>query len=159
MVSFEQSTGQAEGAYWELAQVQLTVGAVALPWVPVDLAAELQRCQRFFEKSYDLAVAPGTSLTNGASGGIVETKLAAGTDSGMGLSPSVLFKTRKRVTPSIMAYAENGVAGQATVSRATNVPTGLGLNGETGFLLISTSSWGEAGTETTYHWTADAELY
>jgi hypothetical protein len=49
-----------------VSKVMLYLGAVAYPWQPRQYADELALCQRYYEKSYNDDVAPGTGTTVGA---------------------------------------------------------------------------------------------
>jgi len=60
------------------------------------IAAELQACQRYYEKSYDMADAPGAATTTG----VVRNRVPYANDS---MSP-VFFATNKRTTPTVTIY-------------------------------------------------------
>lgn len=49
-----------------LAKVKLEKGAFATAFEMAPVGDELRRCQRYYEKSYDYGVAPGTNTTTGA---------------------------------------------------------------------------------------------
>jgi hypothetical protein len=52
--------------YFSLAGVKLEVGDYATPWAHRSFADELALCQRYYEKSYEYSVAPGTVTATGA---------------------------------------------------------------------------------------------
>lgn len=87
-----------------LGSVQLELGTVAQPFEKYTLGAELALCQRYFQKTYNMAVAPGTA----ESGAIVQ------------LSPSgscnvfMAFPVRMRSAPTITTYDASGAAGKVS---------------------------------------------
>ncbi|MBA0225985.1 hypothetical protein D7U89_10880 [Stenotrophomonas maltophilia] len=131
-------------------QVQLEEGASASAFEYRLDALELMLCQRFYEKSYDLGVLPGSVSVNGRLNRFYDKQ-------GGGSTADVRFTVRKRATPAIAIYndqtgqinsisAANGASG--TVSSVINI-------GETGCQVnyAPASSWGAA-----FHYTADAEI-
>jgi hypothetical protein len=83
--------------------VQLEEGAVATPFEFGDFGTTLQKCQRYFEKSYNVDTAPGTAGTLGQSIGLgIHTNTPA-TYSRFG--SGISFKVPKRTTPTVVQYA------------------------------------------------------
>jgi len=56
----------ATNNYWQITGVQLEVGAVATPFEFKPFGEELRECQRYYQKSYNYSVVPGTA--DGANG-------------------------------------------------------------------------------------------
>lgn len=54
--------------YFEITQVQLCAGDVALPFMPKSFEEELRACQRYYEKSYEYGAAPGATSATGIMG-------------------------------------------------------------------------------------------
>lgn len=140
---------------FNVAQVQLEEGGVATPFELRPLAHELALCQRYFEKSYNLDVAPGTLTRNGAA--LYQSVVGGAINS----SFNIWFSGRKRIAPAITTYNPD-VANQNV--RNTAVPadcsgTALGNLGQACFSLNFTMpSGGSVNQNLQVHWTADAEL-
>lgn len=144
--------------------VNLYVGGVMLHeyvgvFVPFQRAGrnyqeELQLCQRYFEKSYDLDTPPG-SITS--AGGM---KLVSPV-SGNADHQHVQFQVRKRAFSTVTLYpTQSSVAGNIT-NRGTgntsnvNVSAFAGSIGTNAFRMVASLS---ANTYYDYHFIADAEL-
>lgn len=108
---------------------------------------ELQLCERYFEKTYDVDVNPSTSTPNG------QIYFRADRDSGNALGGSVNFRVIKRDLPIVTLYALNGAINQmsSTSSNVSANASGIGQKGyhAIGVITNSARSW---------HHTADAEL-
>ncbi|HEV7370625.1 hypothetical protein [Arenibaculum sp.] len=134
---------------------QLERGTIATPFERRPFGAELALCQRYYEKSYDLAVAPGTpNAYAGAS--------AAPTQNGAlgAVVIGVRFQTRKRVTPVVATYSpETGTV--AHMRDGTGTPSAISIGGsvgQTGFRAYNSGFALAANSEARMHWVADAEL-
>ena len=97
---------------WYITGVQLEAGTTAsdFEFLPIDV--NLQRCQRYYQKSYDLDTTPGTATDNGVywTGG--------SSDSGSNVSFLPSFKTTMRVAPTVTGYARDGTSGQGSYFRS-----------------------------------------
>lgn len=85
--------GFAANDTFSMTEAQLVDGAVPLPWLPADFGVEVARCQRFYEKSFELDTLPGTATATGA----FDIQMAAAT-TGRFTCP-VRFAVPKRVAP------------------------------------------------------------
>jgi len=86
-------------ATWYITGVQLEAGSVASPFERVDYGRQLIQCQRYFEKSFPVE----TAVANGVySMGYLGYVCFA--DQWVFAAPTILFKTTKRVTPTIAFY-------------------------------------------------------
>ena len=93
---------------WYVTGVQLEAGTTAsdFEFLPVDV--NLQRCQRYYEKSYNLSVAPGTITEIGQS-----RFFYANTTSGY-QGGNITFSVKKRTSATITSYAPStGASGNA----------------------------------------------
>ena len=144
--------GSANNDYYQITGVQLEVGSNATAFEHRILGDELIRCQRYYEKSYDIDVAPGTAnqdgtfhwQSNGASASIA--------------SFPARFTVRKRAEPTITVYnPTNGSSGGLRCNNGTNQAAQAYGVGQTGFNFRTT---GGATTNNRYvgHYTAEAEL-
>lgn len=128
--------------------VRLVEGSTLLEYIRRSFVQELEICQRYFEKSYDLATAPSTATLLGAV---------------MNRSPSsentvmVVYKVRKRTIPTVVLYSTQG-GGAGTfynVSTAGNLAHSVNRAGEVGFCAIGSLSDQHLVEG---HWTAAADL-
>lgn len=142
------SLGQQSGTF-EIAQVQIEEGSNATDFEMRTIGEELALCQRYYEKSYDIDIDPGTSTSTGQ---ISEYPTRNTADKTIGDS----FKVTKRSIPTITLYAEaTGNSGKIT-NNGDKTATAVSV-GENGISHLSITS-GDAANSATYHYTADAEL-
>ena len=148
------------GINFQLAQVQVEAGKVATPFQIRNIEDELTRCERYYEKSYDMNTVPGTSAYDGSihSNDWVVTNTA---------HINASFRTRKRVKPVVTIYnPQSGSSGQVYMlhresgtSAAWNV--GSVSRSETNIhrIVRNSGSW-QSGykNKLNFHYTADAEL-
>lgn len=136
----------------DIAQVQVNAGDTALPFQPRRFAEELALCQRYYEKSYDHAHAPGTVTTSGAEQFRVQ---ATGSYT---IAPTLRFKVRKRISlPTVVLYSTNGPSGKWRVNAATDVSAFIYDNCESGFGTFVSGSWVQ-NDAVAFHYIVDAEL-
>jgi hypothetical protein len=145
--------GQVAGAgkTFQLAQVQVEVGAVANPFIIANFRDELARCQAYFCKTFDYLVAPAQNT--GDRNGCI------GTDSaGAGSWCDWRYPVTMRGTPTITTYNPNAAdalwrdePNSASASVVTNPSTG-----DTAAVIGFTG--GADNTNYVIHDSADAEL-
>ena len=80
--------------------IQLEAGSTATSFDCREYQSELARCQRYYEKSYDTATAPGTSTFSG----IVQTGAWVNPSQSQYFTMTVPFKVQKRATPTILTW-------------------------------------------------------
>jgi len=137
----------------DIAQVQLCAGDVALPFQPKSYEEELRACQRYFEKSYNVDVNPGTNTTVGQTSFYVDGLNSAAYTQGI----IVHFATKKRTTPTVHAYATAGTIDKVTMPSGEKNQS-LSLIGATGFQAAGADGTATTARSIAFHWTADAEL-
>lgn len=151
-------TGVAGAAdFVEISEVMFHPGKPALPFAMPNYAAELARCQRYYEKSFNEAIDPAQNT--GSNGGqSVIPAYNAGASAQRGWIP---YKVPKRISPTITTYnpqAANAEVRDATVGADCSSTTAIN-NNEYGLEIACT---GNAGTSVanrlTIHWTASAEM-
>lgn len=149
------TTNLASGTI-DIAQVQLCAGDVALPFQPKSFEEELRACQRYYEKSYDIATNPGTNTSLGT-----EILVIGDNTTTANKQTTVTFRVTKRAAaPTIVLYDVAGNSAKVTTVDATGVETnnvaGASANSsQRNFLVYDTTS-GEAGFK--FHWTAESEI-
>ena len=155
------ATGQTSvvgtnGATFYITGVQLEAGSVATPFERRSYGAELSLCQRYYEKSYNTDVVPGTVTSLG------ENICWAGQNgSGTLYSSSISFKVTKRAAPTMSGWSHSGTSGQwyygvvgATEAQSNVTFSNIGANGFNVQL-----SPGVSGQNTVYgHFSASSEL-
>jgi hypothetical protein len=151
-VNFRFDTVGTAGAadLYVLEDVMLEEGPVATTFETrgQTFAEELQLCQRYYEKSYNIDVTPGTASNQGSKG----FSLGAGM---LLQSIGLVYNVRKRATPSIVMYDELGASGKVSRFSANGENASTSRSSETGF------EGGNAGTVDRalyFQFTADAEI-
>lgn len=139
----------------KIAQVMLNEGTEALPFSLAggSYANELQLCQRYFEKSYNLSDPPGANTANGRIGFFPN----AGTSFITGNSRmTTTFQISKRGTTVVKLYTTNGtidkVGDAAGIARSAFIDN----YGQHGFEITYSDATSVSGIW--FHFTADAEL-
>jgi hypothetical protein len=139
-------------ATWQITGVQLEVGSVATPFERRQYGTELSLCQRYYNKTYNSSVVPGTSTSVGAVGGTA-------TGQANRPIPYRAFPVEMRTTPSITLYSPNtGASGKVRNDNSGTDLDALAYNvGATGtrFYPPSTPSLGD---DVLAHVVAAAEL-
>jgi hypothetical protein len=142
---------------WGITGIMLTDGNVAPTFVTrgESFADELRLCQRYYEKSYNVDINPGTNTFAGCFLGYLPSAITAGS----AWSTNVPFKVPKRDTPSVLTYSIGGSV-QTTSIGGTPLNTITSRTGTTGFTPINNtgSSQGSLGISIEGHFIADAEL-
>ena len=144
------------GNYVAYTGVQLEKGSVATPFEVVPYGTALALCQRYWEQSYALGTAAGTSTAVGL------VQLYGSSDSGGNMVATQRYQVAKRiaVTPTIYTttgtagswfYARSGASGNGTIN--DNVfSTVFGYN----FYIAVGAAWVPCFIQG--HWVANAEL-
>jgi hypothetical protein len=97
---------------WYITGVQLEAGTTAsdFEFLPVDV--NLARCQRYFQKSYDLATAPGTNTTQG------DLEMGLTSNGANDVLTTIPYKVSMRATPTITYYTTGGTSGSWGYARS-----------------------------------------
>lgn len=152
------SAAYNSNAWFGIADVQLEVGTQATAFDKIDFDESLIECQRFYEKSFDYAVAPArNSLSDNGDLGMVVWALSAGKQ----FVTHVPFKVRKAKDPAITFYnphAANSNWWNYTQSVSAGASSAA-LIGEFGYIAQETQTSGEAvGNVLGVHWDASADI-
>jgi len=146
------------GDFVYIAESKLEKGssATAFEYAGGTFQGELAACQRYYEKSYAQATAPGTSSSTSNS----ELFMALVALSGSNLRQMSRFKVTKRTAPTVTLYSSNnGATGNwYNEGLATNVAATAYNIGDIGFQSYQTAGTTNATNVLLWHYTADAEL-
>ena len=145
---FGTSAGQTANTF-DFWGIQFENGPVATPFTTASgsIGGELALCQRYYEKSYNQSVAPGSTT-----GSTFVYDLYAGQG-----RTSSSFKVAKRTVATITLYSpSNGSAGYIDVGGGP-VTGNVNAPSETGFSTYTSSGYGSA-YYVSYNWVASAEL-
>lgn len=144
----------ATNNYMRITDARIVQGLDATNVIVQPISQRIQRCQRYFEKSYDIGIFAGAAAqTNG------EFTSPIVTVGGSNFSAAYSFKSRKRTAPSMAAYSEAGTSGKwdcYNAGVATERTMSFNRVGEGSFAVAESADLG--ATWTTGHWTADARL-
>lgn len=149
---------EAQNDDFYITQIRLTEGSVAIPWGLVSKPPnqDLAECQRFYDKSYNLEVAPGTaSATEGS------YRWTNGQNA-VSASFTAIFKVTMRAIPATFvvyspATGTNNRFRNATAAADQNAAPVTATGGQ-GSYAADTDAAGAADSLYLVHWSADAEL-
>ena len=134
-------------------------GSTVRPWLPRPVAQELALCQRFFEKSYDIDIVPGTTTDVG----LIETGVR--TQWLLHHSSQTFMVLKRAMTPTTVTpyNRQDGTTGQLSeydtggtfVANRTATIVYMSVHG---FSINASSGTFVAGHSARFHYTAEAEL-
>ena len=144
--------------YFEITGVQLEEGSVATPLEQRPIQQELALCQRYYEKSYELATVPGTTAISGAGVQIITATSDPYGNVQMALRFAVPKRTKSYTvftwdesgTASTWAYGRSGVSGTSTAI--------TDLYAETSFRIYVPVGVAWTAALIVGHWAVSAEL-
>jgi hypothetical protein len=142
-------------AAFGLSGVQLELGASATPFEYKSFSEELAACQRYYEKSYDYSVVPGSTggygscqwLSNYSATGVYFDNLA--------------YNTKKRCGGNIVVYSPGtGASGKIrNASAGVDITANAHWSGERGYCgPISTVENVVVGNSYNWHWTINVDF-
>jgi len=148
-------------ATWQITGVQLEAGDTATPFEPRSYGQELALCQRYYEKSFSIDVAPANGVAQG-------DRLVGAAYSTTSIGLNISFSTSKRATPTINFFRTGASAtndiwayynGSAWVA-ASAIDTNQNGTGTESFAVNITVSGRTVGQALILagFWTASAEL-
>jgi hypothetical protein len=129
-----QDTGYTSGQSISISNVKLEAGSTASTYTNESVADEIDNCERYFSKTYDLDTEPGTITNNGT---VVQPSSVTTTvdfAAGGALIPAP-FRNRMRVVPTVTVIAP----GTGTIGSVSG--------GSDGDLAASDHEPGESGTK------------
>jgi hypothetical protein len=146
--------GAFTSGVFKIAGVQLESGSVATPFDYRDYASELVRCQRYYQKSYDIETAAGTATRTGYVNWNWGNMMSYAT-------VSIVLPVRMRASPTVTNYnpdLTNTVGGRYWNGSAEVAFTGSlsGISGySSGFIFAMD---GTSRSNMLFQWTASAEI-
>lgn len=151
-------TDAAVGDELFLSQFQMNIGATALDYQQRFSEQEIALCQRYFCKSYDIDVAPGT----GAAGGLCAWYGTSMTSAAHSFAISVKHKVSMRVAPTVYTWTTDGANGGPSGSSVTmqsgfKTPT-LTNVGTDGLRVEATDGAANSTRRLEFQYIADSEL-
>lgn len=158
-VGIQPTSTIANGVVCYYGNFQLELGSVATTFSRAGgtLAGELAACQRYYQKSYDTATAPGTDTNTG----FVYTVFNQGSATTGALTALVYFNPTMRVAPTFNTYDVVEASGKITRT-SWGGPDQNGLTPTLSFtsekIVSVQSSSGNSHQGLVFHWTASAEL-
>jgi len=136
-----------------ISEVQLEEGSIATPFEHRPIGTELALCQRYYEKSYNLNVKPGTNTNIG----IYHIYPVSNN-----YSWCIPFRASKRTNPTVTGYAIDGTVNKFSVYNTTTPGTNQSLvtpiNAVSENNFITATVTVASQTDGYLQWTADAEL-
>ena len=134
---FLQPTGSTSiistsGATWDLTGVQLEAGDTATPFEHRSFGAELALCQRYFCKTYEQDVVPGSGSNLGFSGALRQTSISTTSYLTIG---NWRFPVPMRAVPTVIGY-----------NPRTGVSNGY-IGDSADYTGVAASSIGQSGVE------------
>lgn len=149
-------------AQLSLVEGPLGLGAKGFARRGDSLQAELAMCQRYYEKSYDVEVTPGTSGGTSSGGGGAHRGQHLGhspVTSGANYLPVVRYAVTKRATPAVSIYSPvTGAVGNfRDYTGAADLGAAADLVGPISFTAGVATTF-TANRQLGYFWVADARL-
>jgi len=141
-----------ENDWIELADVQLERGTNATEFERRSVGSELALCERYFQKSYDYDVDPGSISNNGM---LIEFGSGTGRNNST-LTTGAVFKRPMLTAPTIRLYSSVSGAVGVIWNSSDKVSTALYI-GKNKFGRI-TINGGSTSSHAAFHYTATAEL-
>jgi len=148
-----------------IAEAGLYVGSAPSAWTDRLYADELQMVQRFYEKTYNVDIAPGTDHSGAPYGyDVIFTGASATTAAGY---IQMFFKVRKRIAPTMTWYQQNGTSGSWNYygywngAGGTSAVTDFSTDQYKAAMALNSCSGLIVGTavQLSGHMVADAEIY
>jgi hypothetical protein len=159
--NFRSATGATSvvgtsGATFYITGVQLEKGSTATSFDYRPYGTELQLCQRYYQKSYNVNVAPATATDSG----VVESGIGSAVPTSSVIEASTVFKVTMRASATVTVYDRAGNSGRAArvnpgISSTNNQTVSVVFAGENGFAMEGT---GVSAATYIYHYQATAEL-
>lgn len=141
------------GDFVYITDVQIEPGTFATSYDYRDFGTTLQMCERYYEKSYDQGVNPGTVAGSALNGQIIYV------DPTNGGNMFVSYRTTKRTTPTVTFYSPtSGASGKYRDTTSGADFDATATNGGHNGVQVALAGHGAADETLAIHFTASAEL-
>jgi hypothetical protein len=137
--------------YFEIAQVQLGAGDVALPFSPKSFDEELKACMRYYFKTFPYGTAPAQNAGVAGAFSIVSNAAAA-------FGGSFILPVKMRVTPNTLTTYNPSAANANWRDVTNNTDKVVTVTNDNEGSVLITGAAGVVGAINRIHFTADAEL-
>lgn len=139
----------------DLAEASLTTGyGMTFSWYSKLISQELLDCQRYYEKSYDIDIPPGTDLSAGRPNGLIGTCFDASKN-----ITGTTYKVKKRTTPTSVIYADDGTAASAyDLTGAARNAVAAKVDNTDGIFSITLTDAIAKGDSAIYFYSSSAEF-
>jgi hypothetical protein len=139
---------------FNISQIKLELGPSATPFISKSIREEVSDCQRYFQKTYDIDVDPGTVDNNGR----VLSYSSGHSNADHTMKLTWNLPTRMRNTPTLVSYSSlDGALGKVfMISGEVNAVAGA--IGESSIILQGTNGAASTDRLIHFHATVDAEL-
>lgn len=143
------------GNYWQVTGVKLEISTSASEFVFKPFSQDLAECQRYYEKSYDLSVVPGSVTTNGmVMGGYIMP-----TGANYTIRVGTRYIVAKRAAGNVTIYDSAGNVGKVNLPDTTTNKNGAVIaNNEFGLTVEGYAGATVTDARMYYHYVANAEL-
>ncbi len=139
---------------FRLAKVKFELGQVATPFVAIDQEQGFAQCQRYYEKSYNRDVDPGTATITG----YVSFESNGFNASAHDLKVPLTFKVKKRITAStVTLYAPDGTINEVSMLGGNKAGSSAAV-GDSSFIGQGATLDVTAQRFIRFQWISDAEL-
>ena len=148
--------GTASATFY-LTAVKITPGPGASQWIAHPMGKEISRCERYFEKTYDIGVTPGT-VTNF---GRIVVYMDGLTSALHSASKEIQFRVRKgKTTPTITFYSPaTGTSGKVRDAvNAADLNNGAPNSGDASYTSTHTTTIAATSLNIQWHHTINARL-
>lgn len=147
----DQTDGVVDDAIY-ITGVKLEVGESATDFVARHFEAELALCQRYYEKSYNSDVLPGTAVNENIGESIQVGHTAA-------IGPvTATFKVSKRLAPTFTIYDSAGTSDKVSYYDGAYKDNGAISAYDAGVNYVFVLQVIAGATQTIFSWTAESEL-
>lgn len=145
--------------WFEVAGVQCETATAPTPFEVLPSATVLARAREFYEKSYDVGTAPGTSTPNGSTV-CFGPVLTVATYAQANCYATIAYRVHKFKAPTLTAYASDGTSGKATDGVASSDVTATFTNSglDSTWWYASPAAAADASILLYLQWVADARL-
>lgn len=150
------ATSDTAGIFLEITNVQLVQSPTASTFQYLDIDVIVAKCQRYFEKTYNLDVAPGTVT----SAGEIDWGHTSVSTNNIKSGTHCVFNTSKRVTPTMVFFSSNtGTSGKVySVGAAGDVNPGDIIKGQNNTSFTAFTGVTTTNQRFNCHYTAESEL-